>query len=198
MNPPASSGLPQARCLVIIGASTGGTRAVTEIIQSLPRLPASILIVQHMPKYINASLVRSLSQCAAAPVRLVQDGDSLEEGKIFLAPSEVHCRIVNNRTCCLTPGGRVNYVCPSIDVTMTSLRPPVSGQRLIGVILTGMGKDGAAGLAHMKRLGSLTIAQNEATCAVYGMPAEAVRLGCVDRVLPPKQIALELVRGTAS
>jgi two-component system chemotaxis response regulator CheB len=150
------------------------------------------VIVQHMPRFINASLARTLSRVAWTPVRIIAEGDRLEEGAVFLAPSEVHCTLVNNRAFRLAAGPPVNYVCPSIDVTMLSLVPPAAGHALIGVILTGMGKDGARGLAHMKKLGAVTIAQNEATCAVFGMPAEAIKLGCVDRVLPPESIARQI------
>ncbi len=175
--------------VVLIGASTGGTRILPELIAPLSRHPASIVIVQHMPRYINASVARTLARHAACPVSLVQDGERLEPGHIYLAPSEVHCTLINNRTFHLAPGAPVNYVCPAIDVTMQSIRPPEAGRSLFGILLTGMGRDGAAGLAHLKRLGGLTVAQNQASCAVYGMPAEAVKLGCVDHVLPPSEIA---------
>jgi two-component system chemotaxis response regulator CheB len=194
MNGPGQSPATGARCLVVIGASTGGTQVVTEMLRAMPPLPACIVIVQHMPKFINASLARTLSRNAAAPVRIIEEGDRVGEGGIFLAPSEVHCTLVNNRSFHLATGPKVNFVCPSIDVTMRSLVPPLASHALVGVLLTGMGEDGAAGLAHMKQLGALTLAQNQATCAVYGMPAKAVKLGCVDRVLPPGEIARVISR----
>jgi two-component system chemotaxis response regulator CheB len=178
--------------IVLIGASTGGTRVLPEILSRLPLLPACIVIVQHMPKFINESLARSLAKNTPAKVRLAQDGDSLAEGLILLAPSGVHCRLIRNRNLCLAPGEPVNFVCPSIDVLMRSAQPPAGQQRLIGVLLTGMGNDGAAGLLHIKTLGGLTMAQNQASCAVYGMPAVAARLGCVDYELPPVEIARRL------
>lgn len=191
---PAAGGWP----LVVIGASTGGTRVLPELLGPLSRHGASLVIVQHMPRYINQSLVRTLGRHAACPVALVQDGERLEPGRIYVAPSEVHCTFVNNRSFHLAPGPAVHFVCPSIDVTMQSLRPPDAGQMMIGILLTGMGRDGAAGLAHLKRLGALTVAQNQASCAVYGMPAEAVRLGCVDHVLPPAEIARLVSRKLAA
>jgi two-component system chemotaxis response regulator CheB len=121
-------------------------------------------------------------------VRLAQDGDWLREGLVLVAPSEAHCTLQRNQRVRLAPGPKVNFVCPSVDVMMQSVKAPPAGQRLIGVLLTGMGKDGAAGLAHLKRLGALTIAQDEASSAVYGMPAEAVKLGCVDHELAPEGI----------
>jgi two-component system chemotaxis response regulator CheB len=123
---------------------------------------------------------------------LARDGDVLEDGLTLLAPSGVHCTFDRNQSLKLTPGEKVNYVCPSIDVTMLSLTPPALGMRLAGVILTGMGKDGAAGLAHIRKAGGLTLAQNKATCAVYGMPAEAVKLGAVMHELPPEGIVRTL------
>lgn len=183
-----------ARTLVVIGASTGGTRVLTTLLSGLPRLSAAVLIVQHMPRFINASLTASLSRSSRMPVRLATEGAILAPGEVLLAPSEVHCAVVNNARVRLFAGPKVNYVCPAIDVTMESLRAPAAGGRLIGVLLTGMGNDGAAGLAHVKRLGGVTIAQSESTCAVYGMPAEAVRLGCVDHQLAPEAIIRFLAR----
>jgi len=188
----AGAELPPPSSLVIIGASTGGPRILADLVGLLPKLRACLLIVQHFPKFINASFVRTLSRCTPMEVRLAEDGDALQDGQILVAPSEVHCQLVHNRFVRLVSGPPVNFVRPSIDVTMQSVSR--SRPKLIGVLLTGMGKDGAAGMAHLKRLGALTIAQNEATCAVYGMPAEAVRLGCVDHQLPPDRIAELLTR----
>jgi two-component system chemotaxis response regulator CheB len=101
--------------------------------------------------------------------------------------------LTDNARLRVAPGEKVNFVIPSVDVTMQSVRPPWPGQRLFGVILTGMGRDGAAGLAHLKRLGAATFAQDKATCAVHGMPAEAVRMGAVDSELPPEGIVQRLM-----
>ncbi len=192
MNPaPSTNGLAPAN-LVVIGASTGGTRVVTYLLDRLPPLRAAVVIVQHMPKFINLSFARTLARHARSEVRLVQDGDPLQDGAFYLAPSDIHCTVVANRRLRLSPGPDVNYVCPSIDVTMQSLQSPASGQRIIGILLTGMGRDGANGLAYIRKLGGVTIAQNEASCAVYGMPAEAVKLGCVDFELPPDAIVTML------
>ena len=175
--------------LVVIGASTGGPRVLTELLKLLQPLRACIVIVQHMPRFINPSFVKTLSQSAGTEVRLTQEADLLADGQILVAPSEVHCSFVRNRRVHLSTGPRVNHVCPSIDVAMQSLLAPAPGQSLFGVLLTGMGKDGAVGLAHIKHLGGLTAAQTADTCAVYGMPAEAMKLKCVDQQLPPHRIA---------
>lgn len=189
MKPHATGSFAGACPIVVIGASTGGTRVLPSLLAPLMNRSACIVIVQHMPKYINESVLRTLSRHSTGPVKLVETGDRIEAGRTFVAPSDVHCRLVKNQTFQLEPGPMVNYVCPAIDVTMQSLLCPVPRQLFIGVVLTGMGKDGAEGLVHMKRLGALTIAQNQATCAVYGMPAEAVKRGCVDHILPPAEIA---------
>lgn len=189
-----SSAPPAVPPVVIFGASTGGTRTLGQILELLPPLPACLVLVQHMPAFINDSLARTFSQQARTEVRLVRDGEPIESGAILLAPSDRHCTFRGNRRLHLASGPPVNFVCPSIDVTMRSLSLPPPGQALIGVLLTGMGKDGAAGMAHMKGLGALTVAQDRASCAVYGMPAEAVQLGCVDHVLPPEEIARVIAR----
>jgi len=175
------------RCLILMGASTGGTRILVELLSQLPPLPAAIVIVQHMPKFINASLVQSLSQCSRMPVCLASDTDRLLEGQILVAPSDFHLSLVGNRSVALTEGPKVNYVRPAVDVMMQSARRQ-GGQQLIGVLLTGMGRDGADGMRYLKGIGATTIVQNQATCAVYGMPAEAMKTGCIDHQLPPAGI----------
>lgn len=180
--------------LVLIGSSTGGPRVLNEIMALLPPLPAAVLVVQHMPRFINPSLVRTLASNCRMPVCLAQDQQPLEDGHVYLAPSDLHCRLVHNCHVTLVDGPRINFVKPSIDVTMQSIRRPAPGFRVMGIILTGMGKDGAAGLRHVKAMGGFTIAQSEATCAVYGMPREAVLTGCVDHQLDPPQIAHRIIQ----
>jgi two-component system, chemotaxis family, protein-glutamate methylesterase/glutaminase len=189
---------PLPRCIILVGASTGGTRVLEEIIGQLPPLPAAMVIVQHMPKFINDSFVSSLSLNARAEIRLAQDGDCLREGLILIAPSGMHCSLISNYRIYLESGAQVNYVCPSIDVLMQSVCKPAPQQLLIGVLLTGMGRDGAAGMSHIKNMGGLTIAQDRNSSAVYGMPAEAVKLGCIDAELPPKKIAQLLENQTTA
>lgn len=182
--------------LIVIGASTGGPKVLGEMLAMLPPLHAGIVIVQHMPAFINASFARTLARQSSMEVRIAQDGDAVNEGVILLAPSGFHLHLIRNRSIHLAEGPQVNYVCPSVDVAMNSLTAPTRGQRLIGVLLTGMGRDGAAGMAHVKRIGGITVTQDEASCAVWGMPAQAVKLGCVDYELPPASIVSLLVRAT--
>ena len=156
-------------------------------------MPAAILLVQHIPEFITPSFLGTLQRASRMPVAVATDGLSLTEGAVILTPGGLHCSVMENHRLRVAPGEKVNFVIPSVDVTMQSVRVALPIQRLFGVILTGMGRDGAAGLAHLKRLGATTFAQDKATCAVHGMPAEAVRLGAVDAELPPEGIVQRLV-----
>jgi two-component system chemotaxis response regulator CheB len=173
--------------IMIIGASAGGPRILKEIFTELPLLNGCIVLVQHMPKYINESFCRTLNQATEMEVHIAQDGDFLKQGIMYIAPSEVHLELMNNRTIRLTTSEKVNFVCPSIDVTMKSVQKE-SGNSIIGVILTGMGKDGAEGIRHLKKIGGITIAQDEETSIIYGMPREAVATGIIDYILTPPKI----------
>lgn len=175
--------------LVIIGASTGGTRILPVILRRLKQLRACVIIVQHMPEFINASFANSLAMNCVMPVRLARDSDRLQNGTVLIVPGAWHCSLSRNNTAVhLWQGEKVNFVCPSIDVTMLSILPLRPHGMLMGIILTGMGRDGANGIVHVKKLGGMTIAQEKNSCAVYGMPNEAVKTGCVDLVLPPNEI----------
>ena len=178
--------------LVIIGASTGGTRVLPHLVSLLPELRAAIILIQHIPAFITPSFLGTLQRASRMPVSLATDGAALEVGRVLLTPGGFHCVLVDNARLRVFEGAKVNHVSTSVDVTMLSVTGPLT-PRLFGVLLTGMGRDGAAGMAHLKRLGAMTFAQNEATCAVHGMPAEAVKLGCVDYELPPEAIAARLV-----
>ena len=174
--------------LVVIGASTGGPQTVKRVFSKLPVLNASIILVQHMPKYVNASFVKSMKRVANMEIKLISDGMPLEKGVVLVAPSEVHTEIIHNGIAKLVHGDKVNFVRPAIDVTMKSL---VSGSKtnIIGVILTGMGSDGAEGLAYIKDVGGTTLAQDEASSIIYGMPKVAAATGKVDFILSPEAIA---------
>jgi two-component system chemotaxis response regulator CheB len=162
-----------------------------EILGQLPSLQAGVLVVQHMPKFINASYARTLSRHWAGEVRLAEEGDTLEDGLLLLAPSEVHCRLDPKGRIHLDAGPRVNFVCPAIDVTWKSIPQPLQTP-VTAVLLTGMGRDGAEGLLYLRQLGAITIAQDAASCAVYGMPAEAMRMGAALHQCRPAEIARRL------
>jgi two-component system chemotaxis response regulator CheB len=184
--------IQKSKNIIVIGSSAGGPRVLKKIFKGLPVLNASMIVVQHMPKFINDPLRDSLSSVTAMRVTLAEDGDRLENGRVFVAPSEVHLSVVDNWIIRLSPGEKVNYVCPSVDVTMKSLTLEPSGF-FIGVVVTGMGKDGAEGMKHIKNLGGITIAQDEKTSSIFGMPKEAIQTGSVDFVLAPDEIREKLI-----
>ncbi len=179
--------------LVIIGVSTGGTRAIKSLLTGMPPINAAIVVVQHMPAFINASYVRSVGLLTEMETKLVADGEKFQPGSIYIAPSEKHLVFGLGNRFVLQDGEKVCYVKPSVDVAMLSIRPD-SSRSIYGVILTGMGHDGAHGTEHLKKLGALNFAQNEETCAVFGMPYQAIETGCVDYVGSPESIGKSLVR----
>jgi len=178
--------------LVIIGASAGGPRILHEIFSDTPLLNGGIILVQHMPKFVNQAFCENLQRDTALRVKLAEHGEEIESGSLYVAPSEVHLTVRENRFFELMKGDKVNYVCPAIDVTMQSLTNDDSIRKM-GIILTGMGSDGAQGICHMKQIGAVTIAQNEETSVVYGMPGQAVKTGCVDFELSPNEIKNKLI-----
>lgn len=179
--------------IVIIGASTGGPQTVRRVISRLATVQACLLIVLHMPKYINASVARSISMVTPMKVHLAADGMLIENGTILIAPSDLHMVLKDNERIHLVEGEKVNYVRPSIDVLMKSVAPEPR-LNIIGVILTGMGSDGAKGIRYLKKLGAVTLAQDEASSTVFGMPKAAIDTGMVDFVLPPEEIADKIAR----
>ncbi len=173
--------------IIIIGSSAGGPRILKNIFQDLPLLDSVIIIVQHMPKFINESLCKSINNLTDMSVVIAHDGNKLQSGTVYIAPSEVHLELEKNEKVKFSKGKKINYVCPSIDVTMRSLIKQ-SDSLIIGVVLTGMGRDGANGITHIKHIEGLTIAQDEKSSIIYGMPKEAIHTGQVDWVLNPHQI----------
>jgi len=180
------------RIIVVIGASAGGPRILKSIFTDLPVLNCSIVIVQHMPMFINDSIAHSLDSCTPMDVHLANDNEPLKPGSVYLIPSGFHAKITRNRLLRLVQGNRVNYVCPAVDVTMMSLVRE-SGYQHIGIVLTGMGRDGADGIRHIKSIGGNTIAQDEKSSIIFGMPKEAIITGSVDWVLSPNQIHQKLI-----
>jgi two-component system chemotaxis response regulator CheB len=177
--------------LVIMGSSTGGLKILEEMFLRLPVLKAAVLIVQHITPVIDRAFVTSLARVSKMPVSLAQEGDSLQEGYVYLAPGAVHLNLLRNQTVHLFSGEKVNSVCPAIDVTMNSLVRPVTG-RVAGVILTGMGCDGAAGIVYVKKIGGITIAQDQKSSIIYGMPKAAAETGMIDHILSTERIADKL------
>lgn len=178
--------------VAVIGVSTGGPLTLREIFQDLPPLNAALIVVLHVTPEMDYRIVKGLEGCARMPAALARDQEFLRKGQIYLAPGGYHLKLTGNHRVELCPGERVNFVQPSVDVTMASLTRQRGGQ-LVGVILTGMGKDGAQGLKHMKEIGATTIAQDQKSSIIYGMPKAALETGAVDYVLPPAKIAAKLL-----
>lgn len=181
-----------ANNIVVIGVSTGGPIALKRLFGGLPPLDAAVVIVLHIPSGMDHKIARGLDAVASMPVALAEDGEYLQKGRIYLAPGGRHLRLEGNSRVVLEEGARVNFVQPSADVAMKSLLKPLTRKRIIGVILTGMGKDGAEGIRHIKEIGGVTIAQDQESSAIYGMPKAAVETGAVDFVFPPQMIGKKL------
>lgn len=160
--------------------------------EGLPLLDASIVLVQHMPRFVNKSIRNTLDSLTEMDVRIANHGEHLETGTVYIAPSEIHLELVNNRKIRLTNSPKVCYVRPSVDVTMKSIRrtPEIN---INGMIMTGMGRDGAEGISYIKSIGGTTFAQDEKTSVIWGMPKAAIDTGNVDYVLSPKGIRNKLI-----
>lgn len=174
--------------LVIIGSSTGGPKAVEEVFAQIPaNLPAGIVVVQHMPKDFTRSFAERLNNLFPFPVKEASDGDLIENGKVLIAPGDYHLTITAQKRVKLNQEERVMFLRPAVDVTMATL-PAVFGKRILGVILTGMGKDGAKGMAQIKQAGGITIAQDRNTSTIYSMPRVVAEEGNADYILPLDRI----------
>ncbi len=201
--PTPAAPAPQPRALrveyVIVGVSTGGPATLMEILPQLPPdLGVPVVVVQHMPPQFTGPFAARLGQHCALRVKEACAGDALEPGSIYVAPGGRHLKVARRLggglRVRLSDEPRVLYV-PSVDVTIDSFLKEVGAGRLMGVLLTGMGNDGAQGLARIRAGGGLTIAEDESTAVVWGMPGEAVRLGAAAVVAPAGEIADWIVRG---
>ena len=184
-----------AHRVIAIGASTGGTEAIAAVVTRLPADSPGVVIAQHIPPEFSRAFANRLNTISAMEVREAVDGDVLQAGLALVAPGDFHMLLrrsagryyVNVKT-----GPRVCYQRPSVDVLFLSVAE-AAGRDAVGVLLTGMGADGAQGLLGMCRAGAATIAQDEATCVVFGMPREAIQMGAVRQVLPLPAIANAIV-----
>ncbi|THF66502.1 chemotaxis response regulator protein-glutamate methylesterase [Pseudothauera nasutitermitis] len=180
---------------IFIGASTGGTEAIKVVLLGLPAEMPPIFIVQHMPEMFTASFARRLDSLCALRVKEAEDGERVQPGTVYVAPGHSHLSVVRQPAgglqCRLERSEPVNRHRPSVDVLFESAAEQVGGNAL-GVLLTGMGKDGARGLLAMRRSGAWTVAQDQASCVVYGMPREAVGLGAASEVTPLGEIAARI------
>ncbi len=178
--------------IVIIGISTGGPKTLRSFFNGLPRLDASIVLVQHMIKCANKALCEALNGLTEMEVKIASHGEFIKPGVVHFAPSELHLKLVNNKTIQLVDGPKVCFVKPAVDVTMQSVRKAV-GNNITGVIMTGMGMDGTKGMEHIKSIGGVTFAQDENSSIIWGMPKSAINTGKVDYVLPPEGIRNKLI-----
>ena len=177
--------------VLAIGASTGGTEAIATVLTRIPQSCPGIVITQHIPAQFSRAFANRLNTLCAMDVKEAEDGDTLRNGLALVAPGDFHMllrRSGGRYYVSVKTGPRVCYQRPSVDVLFSSVAE-AAGAEAVGVLLTGMGNDGAQGLLRMRQAGARTIAQNEATCVVYGMPREAVELGAVAQVLPLTAIA---------
>jgi two-component system chemotaxis response regulator CheB len=182
--------------VVALGTSTGGTQALELVLTSLPRLCPGIVIVQHMPEHFTAEFAKRLDGLSDIAVKEAANGDRVVPGRALIAPGGRHMLL--RRTGAqyhveVMDGPLVNRHRPSVDVLFRSVAR-AAGANALGVIMTGMGDDGAAGLLEMHAAGALTVAQDEDSCVVYGMPKEAVKRGAVDRSLPLSAIGREIMK----
>ena len=181
--------------IILIGASTGGTEAIREVLCALPENSPPIVIVQHIPAVFSRAFAERLDQICRIRVREAAHDDAVAHGLALVAPGNHHLllkRGADGFRVALDDGPRVCYQRPSVDVLFESA-VPYAGPNFTAALLTGMGSDGAQGMFKLNRAGAQTIAQDEASCVVFGMPREAIRMGGVDRVLPLNRIAGALV-----
>jgi two-component system chemotaxis response regulator CheB len=182
--------------VVAIGASTGGTEAIHSILKKLPADSPAMVLTQHIPREFSKAFAERLNRDCAIEVREAENGDEVRPGLALIAPGDFHMMLRKSRNRLwveLQQGPKVCYQRPAVDVMFSSVATAAGGNA-VGVLLTGMGSDGAQGLLRMREAGATTLAQDEASCVVYGMPREAFRAGAVEQVLPLASMAESIVR----
>lgn len=182
--------------LIAIGASTGGTQAISGILEVLPRNIPGIVIAQHMPAVFTKMYADRLNGICKIDVKEAETGDIVEPGKAFIAPGDYHMKLKKEKgkhTIHCFKSKKVNGHRPSVDILFNSVAENLR-EKSIGIILTGMGNDGAKGLLNMKQLGATTIGQDEASSVIYGMPKVAYEIGAIDRVVSLKNIPREIYK----
>ena len=183
--------------IIAIGASTGGTRAIEAVLTRIPRTSPGTVIVQHMPEHFTTSFAQRLNEVSALEVREARDNDHVVPGVALIAPGNRHMVLARSGGTYLVrikDGPRVHYQRPSVDVLFNSVAQ-TAGRNAVGAILTGMGADGARGLLAMRASGAYTLAQDEASCVVFGMPKEAIKLNAAEEVVPLDAMADAILQG---
>ncbi|HVW93351.1 MAG TPA: chemotaxis response regulator protein-glutamate methylesterase [Devosia sp.] len=187
--------MPATAPIVAIGASTGGTEALREVLEALPEDAPGIVIVQHMPERFTYAFASRLDGGCRISVKEAENGDVVVPGRALIAPGNQHMalrRTGSRYTVEILEGPHVSRHRPSVDVLFRSVAQS-AGRNAMGVLLTGMGDDGARGLLEMRQAGAFTVAQDEESCVVFGMPKEAIQRGAVDKVLPLGRVAGEIM-----
>jgi two-component system, chemotaxis family, protein-glutamate methylesterase/glutaminase len=182
--------------VICVGASTGGTQSLQAILEALPADVPGIVIVQHMPEKFTEAFARRLDTLCAVEVKEAEDGDTVLRGRVLIAPGNRHMLLRRSGARYfveINDGPLVSRHRPSVDVLFRSAAQ-YAGANAMGIIMTGMGDDGAQGLLEMRQAGAATIAQDEATCVVFGMPREAIARGGAERVVPLHALAGEIIR----
>jgi two-component system, chemotaxis family, protein-glutamate methylesterase/glutaminase len=188
---PAHAPIDTTEKIIVVGASTGGTEALKDFLTMLPETTPGIVIVQHMPEYFTNAFAQRLNGLCAITVKEAADGDKITAGQALIAPGNKHTLIKRSGKSYfveIKDGPLVSRHRPSVDVLFRSAAR-YAGHNAVGVIMTGMGDDGAKGMKEMHDAGSYTIAQDEVTCIVFGMPNEAIKAGGVDKIVPLPHIA---------
>jgi len=182
--------------VIVVGASTGGTEALRIFLEDLPQDTTGLVIVQHMPEHFTASFARRLDDICRITVKEAQDGDTVLRGRALIAPGNMHTLLKRSGARYYVEVRTGPLVCrhrPSVDVLFRSAAR-YAGRNVVAAIMTGMGDDGANGMLELKEAGAYTIAQDEATCVVFGMPQEAIKRGAVHKVLPLDEIASAVLK----
>ncbi|MEK9497821.1 chemotaxis response regulator protein-glutamate methylesterase [Photorhabdus sp. P32] len=186
--------------LIAVGASTGGTEAIKNLLQPLPVTSPALLITQHMPPGFTRSFAERLNKLSQITVKEAENGERILPGHAYIAPGDRHMELCRNGAdyqVLITDAPAVNRHRPSVDVLFRSVAK-FAGRNAVGVLLTGMGSDGAAGLLEMKQAGAYTLAQDEASCVVFGMPRAAIQMGAVDEVMDILKISKRMLAKISS
>ncbi len=186
--------MPTTEPIICIGASTGGTEALREVLEALPATTPGIIIVQHMPEKFTNAFARRLNGICAMEIKEAEDGDVVLAGRVLIAPGNQHMvlqRAGSRYTVNIVDGPHVSRHRPSVDVMFRSASQ-AAGKNAMGIILTGMGDDGARGLLEMRQAGSMTVAQDEESSIVFGMPKEAIQRGAAAKVVALSRVANEI------
>jgi two-component system chemotaxis response regulator CheB len=197
MPPPSSRAMARTtEKIVCIGASTGGTESLRVVIEALPMDCPGVVVVQHMPELFTASFAKRLDSLSKVTVKEAENGDPVLRGHVLIAPGNRHTLLQRSGAryhVAVQEGPLVSRHRPSVDVLFRSAAQ-FAGANALGIIMTGMGDDGAKGLLEMRQAGAATVAQNEESCVVFGMPKEAIALGAAERILPLDLLATEIRR----